>query len=315
MTTDTDDALVALLQLLKRRAYRFVTPTPATHARIVARPGKRIATTVRDVLGWSLPFRRDTIDGEVEALLHAAGALRSDGDQLRATVRVSSLGELLFVHSAYPTDAEDAVFFGPDSYRFALLIGDELAAQPLSAGAHVVDIGTGSGVGGVFVATSSRGAHVTSTDINPAALRYAAINARAAGVDVTPLLSPTLDQLTRPVDLAIANPPYLMDVGGRAYRDGGNLFGGQLPLDMARMAGERLATGGRVLLYTGAAIVEGEAPLALALADLASELGLALVVRELDPDVFGEELDGEAYVEVERIAVIAATLQRSSRSQ
>ena len=308
---DTDAALTALLQLLRHRAYRFVTPTPATHARVVARPDKRRGRDLRDVLGWSLPFAPGTIDNEVEALLRAADVLRADGGGVRATIRVSSLDELLFVHSAYPTIDEDAVFFGPDSYRFAVRIAAKLDARPLPPGAHVVDIGAGSGVGGIFVAASYPGGHVTLTDINPKALRFAAINARAAEVEVETLLSPTLDPLARPIDLAIANPPYLMDSGGRAYRDGGDLFGGALPLDMARMAGERLAPGGRLLLYTGAAIVNGAAPLEAALGDLAREQRLRLSVRELDPDVFGEELDGEAYAQVERIAVIAATLERA----
>lgn len=311
MTTTNDDALVALLQLLKRHGYRFVTPTPATHARVVARPDKGLARTLRDVLGWSLPFAPGTIDAEIGELLDAAGVLVTDGEYLRAAIRVSSLDELLFVHSAYPTDDEDAVFFGPDSYRFAVRIGTELAAHPLAPGAHIVDIGTGSGVGGIVVAAHYPGRRVTLTDINPRALRLATINARAAGVAVEVLLSPTLDPLVGAIDLAIANPPYLMDAGARTYRDGGNLFGGQLPLDMARMAGERLASGGRALLYTGAAIVDGAAPLAAALADLADRQGLRLTVRELDPDVFGEELDNASYVQVERIAVIAATLQRA----
>lgn len=310
---NTDDALVALLRLLKRRGYRFVTPTPATHARIVSRSTKRVAQDLRGMLGWSLPFMPGTIDAEVEALLEAAGEVRREGDQSRAQVRVSSLDELLFVHSAYPTDDDDAVFFGPDSYRFAQRIGTELAAHPLTPGAHVVDIGTGSGVGGIVIAAQNEGCHVTLTDINPKALRLAAINARAAGVEVETLLSASLTPLRRPVDLAIANPPYLMDAPGRTYRDGGDLSGGRIPLDMARMAGERLAAGGRVLLYTGAAIIDGEAPLATALADLARAQGLQLSVRELDPDVFGEELENPSYVDVdvERIAVIAATLQRA----
>lgn len=308
---NNDEALVALLRLLKTRDYRFVTPTPATHARVVARADKQTARDLRDVLGWSLPFAPGTIDAEAEALLASADEIRREGRLLRASVRVSSLDDLLFVHSAYPTDADDAVFFGPDSYRFALRIGTELAAHPLAAGAHLVDIGTGSGVGGIFVAARNPGCRVTLTDINPEALRFAAINARAAGVEVETLLSASLAPLHTPVDLAIANPPYLMDEPGRTYRDGGDLSGGRIPLEMARMAGERLAPGGRVLLYTGAAIVDGEAPLAAALADLAREQGLQLTVRELDPDVFGEELDNDSYADVERIAVIAATLQRA----
>src|SRR3546814_6418322 len=41
--TPTDEALLSLLRLLKQQDYRFVTPKPATHARVIARPDRKRA--------------------------------------------------------------------------------------------------------------------------------------------------------------------------------------------------------------------------------------------------------------------------------
>ena len=308
--TRQDAALLALLRLLDRRGYRFVTPTPASHARVLDRRGSSEAGCLADALGWSLPFRAG-MDAEVEALLDDAEAIEHTGDRRRATVRVSSLHDRLFVHSAYPTDATDAVFFGPDSYRFADLIRAELIAEPLASGARVVDIGTGSGVGGIVAALAGEAARVTLTDVNPAALRLARINAAAA--DVAPMLieSDSLAEVAVPIDLATANPPYIVDAGERAYRHGGGMHGGEVSLEMARMAAERLAPGGRLILYTGSAIVDGGDPLRAALETLAADQRCALRYRELDPDVFGEELSNPAYADVDRIALVAAVMTRA----
>ena len=307
--TDADAALLDLLRLLDRRGYRFVTPTPASHARVLARPGRDEARWLTDVLGWSLPFRPG-FDPEVEELLDAAGATDPVGERRRATVRVSILHDRLFVHSAYPTDATDAVFFGPDSYRFADLIRAELATHPLAPGATVVDIGTGSGVGGIIAAGAGKDARVTMTDVNPAALRLARVNAAAAGIAPVLIEADDLTKVADPIDLATANPPYIVDAGERAYRHGGGMHGGEVSLTMARMAAERLAPGGRLILYTGSAIVDGADPLRAALESLAAEHGCALRYRELDPDVFGEELSNPAYHDVDRIALVAAVMTR-----
>lgn len=77
------------------------------------------------------------------------------------------------------------------------------------------------------------------------------------------------------------------------------------------MAAGRLAPGGRVILYTGSAIVRGEDRLRDALEALAGERGLKLRYREIDPDIFGEELEQPAYAGVDRIALIAAVLTRA----
>ena len=121
--------LLELLRLLKRRGYAFVTPTPATHARVVARPDRRVARTVEDVLGWSLPFGAGILPPDVERCLKQAGLLRPHGEGQACAVRVSSLGDALYLHSAFPTVERDAVFFGPDTYRFASLIAAELTRR------------------------------------------------------------------------------------------------------------------------------------------------------------------------------------------
>lgn len=307
VTGSQDEALLALLHRLAERGYAFITPTPLTHARVVARTDRQRARSVRDVLGWSLPFRRGEIDGEVEALLDRAGVLHAEGAMLRSGVRVSSLHERLFLHSAYPTNDTDAVFFGPDSYRFADLIRSELSD---GESLRMLDIGTGSGVGAIVAALARPNAQVSATDINPRALRFARINAAAAGVTIDAHHAPTLDPLDGVFDVVTANPPYIIDADSRLYRDGGGMHGAQLSLDMTRMALGRLAPGGRMILYTGSAIVEGDDALEQALAGEASARGFSLAYRELDPDVFGEELDQPGYADVERIALVAAVMTR-----
>lgn len=309
--TETQDAaLLALLRLLAERDYAFVTPTPLTHARVLARAARQQAQSVRDVLGWSLPFRRGEIDADIVAMLDRAGMLAGEGAMLRSRVRVSSLHDRLFLHSAYPTSETDAVFFGPDSYRFADLIRSELAPLADRGPLRMLDIGTGSGVGAIVAASARPDARVYATDINARALRFARINAAAAGVVVDAHHAPTLDTLDGVFDVVTANPPYIVDAESRLYRDGGGMHGAQISLDMTRMALDRLAPGGRVILYTGSAIVDGEDALREALVADASARGFGFEYRELDPDVFGEELDEPGYRDVERIALVAAVITR-----
>lgn len=312
MTNDPEAALGALLEELRERGYRFVTPTPATHARVLARPDRRQARDLADVLGWSLPFARDLLEPALFALLARADAIEPAGDgRWRSRYRVSTLHGHLFLHSAYPTDATDAVFFGPDSYRFADLVAAELAICPHRPGARIVDIGTGAGVGAVVAATLCPQAAIAMTDVNPRALALACVNARAAGVAAQPIEGDTLAGIEGPIDVALANPPYIVDEAGRAYRDGGGMHGGEVSLEMARMAVDRLAPAGRFILYTGSAIVRGRDRLGEALAALAVENGCALRYREIDPDVFGEELETPAYADVDRIALVAAVVTKA----
>lgn len=298
MNTDQDRALLLLLAALKAGNYAFTTPTPATHVRVIAR--KHQARDLRDVFGWSLPFANALVGMEIFDLMQAADILAPRGDLFASQVRVSTLGEGSFLHSAYPTTQHDAVFFGPDSYRFAAFVAAELPR--LAPARRLVDIGAGAGVGAIVAAPHARDARITLTDINPKAIRFSRINAVYAGLRVETVLGDGLDAVDGAIDCIIANPPYIADPAHRAYRDGGGMHGGEVSLAWARAAAERLQRGGAFLLYTGSAIVDGRDELKEAL--LNALAGFDVSYREIDPDVFGEELEREDYADVERIAVV-----------
>ncbi|WP_185964983.1 methyltransferase [Glacieibacterium frigidum] len=303
-----DAALLDLLAALDSGGYDFVTTTPATHARVVARSGH--GTTLRDLLGWSRIVPPDALDPALRTTLERAKVVETVEGGWRSRIRVTRLRGRLFVHSPFPTDDPNAVFLGPDSYRFADFIVEELARDSICR--NVVDIGTGSGVGVIVASGPASPARFAMTDINPDALACARINAAHAGLHVDALLGEGLADFAGEVDLALANPPYIIDEGERAYRDGGGMLGGQVSLDMAVEIAARLSPGGRLLLYTGSAIVAGIDGFKAALRGAAADAGCTLRYRELDPDVFGEELDRPAYAEanVERIAAVGAVLTR-----
>jgi len=308
---DADIALLDLVGLLKDEGYHFITTTPATHARRLARPDRQCAADLRDIFGWSLPFAPDLPPQPMLECLRAGRALDEDGPLLRSRVRVSTLQDDLYLHSAFPTDQEDSVFFGPDSYRFANMIVAELAVRPLKPDARIADIGGGAGVGAVVAAKTCPRGQVLMTDINPKALRLARINAAAAGVDIETIEGSGLAGVAPPLDLVTLNPPYILDEAGRTYRDGGGMHGGEVSLELTTEAMEGLAPQGRILLYTGSAIVKGVDPLRDAIVHETEQRGLRLDYREIDPDVFGEELTKPHYRDVERIALVAATISRA----
>lgn len=298
-------ALAELLSELRARGYRFTTCTPATHRRVLARAPSR-ARDLRDVLGWSMPFERRILPPRIFDALAAAAALRRCGPVFRSRLRVSSLEDALFLHSAYPTLEPGSVFFGPDTYRFARLLRREL--PQLGACRRLVDLGAGTGAGAVVAARCLRVQRATLVDVNPLALELARINTESAGLCAERVEADGLGALEGEIDLIIANPPYLQDRRARSYRDGGDLRGARRSLEWARAATRRLAPGGRLVLYTGSVIVRGHEPLRRALEELASRSGCALSYDELDPDIFGEELEEPGYEGAERIAAVAAVL-------
>jgi SAM-dependent methyltransferase len=338
-------ALVELGRALRDGGYRFVTPTPETHRRVNARAGNAEARTLRDVFGWSRPFRRETLPPALLHLCEAAGILapaavtgdatvedaagdaarsNPEGTLFTSTVRYSTLaspsapagspssgwssragsaaeGELILVHSAYPTTGADAVFFGPDSYRFAALL-----ARAVWKARRLVDVGCGTGVGGLTLA--ARADEVVLADINPAALRLAAVNralARRDGGAVSLCASDVLAQVEGELDVVVANPPYLVDGPGRTYRDGGGPLGLELAARIVTESLRRLTPGGLLVLYSGTPIVDGTAVLPAELAPLLQMQAASFQWEELDPDVFGEELERPAYQTTDRLAVLA----------
>lgn len=313
------EALGELVQVLRAEDYRFVTVTPATHARVNSRAGNEWATRLEDVFGWSRPFRPGDLQQKIVDLLQTADALERHADGWRSLVRVSSLKDTLYLHSAYPTTASDAVFFGPDTYRFIAALDAHLgrSTHPIS---RAVDIGCGAGPGAITIALHSPQAEVIAADINDRALSYTAINAGIAGAaNVTARYSDLLAGLDGEFDLIIANPPYLLDNAERTYRHGGGALGEGLSVAIIRQAMQRLAPGGSLLLYTGVAIVNGEDPFrSMAqslLDDTAAAAELEWQYREIDPDVFGEELQEAAYQNADRIAAVVLTVTRRRQNK
>ena len=308
-----EESLVLLGRWLQGGDYRFVTVTPATHARVISRAGAPQAFNSRDVFGWSRPFEAGLLPDQVVGWMRAGGLLHGEGGLLHSRVRYASLGKQLYAHSAFPTAAADAVFFGPDSYRFAALIEAELQRKPLASGARILDVGCGAGPGGMAAALASKAARpaLVLADINPQAVLHARANAALAELgQVTVALSDLYAQVAGQFDLIVANPPYLVDASARTYRHGGGPLGGGLSERIVAEGLPRLAPGGRLVLYTGAAMVDGRDPLFEALQQLVGRAGCTWRYWELDPDVFGEELEAPAYQQAERIAAVALVVQR-----
>jgi SAM-dependent methyltransferase len=305
---DADEGLLDLLRALGAEGYRFVTVTPETHRRLLDRTPGRLARDLRDVFGWNLPFEDGLLPPPVRDSLDRSGMVEREDGLLRSRVRVASVGDRLFLHSAFPTDAADSVFFGPDSYRYARFLAGEIARlRPVR---RIVDIGAGSGVGAILTASLMPGARVTGTDINPAALRFARINAAHSEVALETIETSGLDGVEGPVDLVVANPPFVADSAGRLYRDGGGTHGTGLSLDWTLAAARRIEPGGTILLYTGSAIVDGRDGLRDALAEWLPGLGCSLRYEEIDPDIFGELVNQAGYGDVERVAAVNAVVTK-----
>lgn len=305
--TARDQALVRLVSRLGELGYDFVTPTPRTHRRLMQRRPEARIGALRDIFGWNLPFERASLAPDLTVLLDEAEGLASCGGLARSRFRVSRVGQALFVHSAFPTDEADAVFFGPDSYRFVRFLEPEL---PVCAD-RIIDMGAGSGVGAICAARRLTGARLTLVDPNPEALRLARVNARVAGLSVETVEAERLEAVAGNIELLIANPPFIMDRRELTYRHGGDMLGAALSRDWALAAAARLKPAGRILLYTGSAIVDGRDALREALAAELPARGCAMRYEEIDPDIFPEQLGCEGYERVERIAAIGAVITRA----
>jgi SAM-dependent methyltransferase len=306
-----DQALLALGKELQARNYKFTTITPGSHRRVNGR--KRVPGAPLDRLfGWSLPVERTEIAQDIASLLVESGEGRELGDKLFSNVRFSTLGSQLFAHSAFPTDASDTVFFGPDTYRFARTLRCALETVPVSHPLTLVDIGCGSGAGGIHAAACLTGrvaAEVIMSDINPQALRYSKINALLNEViNVRAIRSDIFRQIDKRANIVISNPPYLVDRAQRLYRHGGGELGSDLSVRIVEESLDRLLPAGMLLLYTGAPIINGKDRLFMALEPLVNGRVSNFTYEEIDPDVFGEELESAPYDVVDRIAAVVLTV-------
>jgi len=241
-------------------------------------------------------------------LLRCSGLIDEADEELRSLIRVASVGQDLFHHSGFPTDSPDAIFLGPDTYRFTRFVAAQL--ESMSAPTWIVDMGSGSGAGGILAAKQVRTARASLVDVNPVAAPLARVNARFARVAAEVIVG---QQIPQGCDLVIANPPYMIDSSHRTYRDGGGIYGGAVACDWVAQALDALVPGGNFVLYTGAAVVRGTLPLLDRIRSLCDQANAVLQAGEIDPDVFGEELDMPRYREVDRIAVLGIRITKPAR--
>lgn len=300
-------ALVSLGRALKAKGYRFVTVTPETHRRVLKR--KREASTLETIFGWNLPFEPEALAPELFCLLEEAGAVEVHADRVKSGVRFATIDDLIFVHSSFPTAEHDTVFFGPDTYRFAQALRRSLGRRKATGPIRLIDIGCGSGAAGIFAARLlGTPTNLVLSDINRRALEFSAVNAainECSGMET--VFSDVLADIEGDADIIIANPPYLVDEEERLYRHGGGALGFSLALRIVEQSLDRLRRGGRLVLYTGVPIVSGTDPLFQALRSLLQPFGGQYSYEEIDPDVFGEELDKDVYATADRIAVVVLT--------
>lgn len=309
-------ALLTLGRLLGRAGYRHTAISAASHQRVVQRRAAADANqasasgsgsaSAKDVFALSRRFSADALAPAVWQAMNEAGIVRADGTGWRSTLRVASANGLLFFHSAYPTVEDDAVFFNPDTYRFLRALRPVLG-EGQGPVRRAIDIGCGA----VLIARHWPGAEVLAVDLNVKALTLTAINADLAGAHrVRTVRSDALQAVDGDFDLIVAHPPYLLDPCARPLRDGGGAYGEQQSCAIVASALQRLAPGGRLLLYTGVAIVNGADPLLARLTPMLDDAGVQWQYDEIDVDIHGDELAEPAYATAERIAAVWLEVRR-----
>ena len=311
-TNHNQQNLGLLLAYLKVQNYRFTTISPASHEKVNKRPENAMASDLKGIFGWNRSFNADVVEASLFDLMQSAKIVTQVENSWKSLLRVASLKEQLFLHSAYPTTSNEAVFFGPDTYRFANAIQHFLSTNNQSV-YRAVDIGTGSGVGAVLLAQALPESEIIAADINHAALNLARINVDTADIHTIKLVhSDLLNDVKGNFDLIIANPPYLVDEAKRTYRHGGGQLGTQLSLDIVDAAIQRLNPSGALLLYTGVAIVDGHDTFLAEVETKLKRAGFTFHYSEIDPDIFGEELLSETYNKADRIAAVVLTARKQT---
>ena len=255
-----------------------------------------------------MPFRMNGAFADWVPLLTNACMVRPFGPRWVTTLRVADIAGNLFLHGAFPARSRDSVFLGPDSVRFAQWIVSCMPDLPNPR--RIIDIGAGSGVGGIVAASHSKGTELVLLDINAEALRLARVNALVAGLTPQTAVSDGLGRWGYEADMILANPPYLGGGPSHIYSDGGGVMGAGLTLTWTHQALEALSLGGSFVLYSGAPVTRDGDTLRPALERLAQAQGARLVYAELEPDVFPSTLLHRPYWGVERIAAIGAVMTR-----
>lgn len=135
-------ALLDLLKHLKANAYQFISVTPETHSRVLRHAA--VGETLADIFGWNRWFYAADLKAPLFELLKYHDLLEQQEQLFRCKFRVSSLNDEIFIHSSYPTTSQNAVFLGPDTYRFNLHLDCFLKQQQFSV-SSILEVGSGTG--------------------------------------------------------------------------------------------------------------------------------------------------------------------------
>lgn len=116
------------------------------------------------------------------------------------------------------TNSGPSAVYAPSDDSFLMI--DAIAPLQLN-GRKVLDIGTGSGILGLYCAM--RGAQVTASDVDELALEQVARNAEALGLQINLRLSDLFSDIPERFNLILFNPPYLpsAEINDRSV-DGGH---------------------------------------------------------------------------------------------
>ncbi|MFG2211334.1 methyltransferase [Streptomyces sp. NPDC048638] len=258
-----------LLDLLGAPAYAALARSETVPALRATRGDSPLETLVRLFL-----LQRPVTEGRARAALPVAdcladGWLVQDGDEVRATVDVRPYGGPEGQDWWIVSDLGCAVggasgIRGDGADRSQLVLGVGGASTTLAGitvrrpVAKALDLGTGSGIQALHAAQHAT--RVTATDLNPRALRTAALTlalsgARPADLREGSLFEPVGDET---YDLIVSNPPFVISPGARlTYRDGG-MGGDDLCRTLVQQSAAHLSDGGYCQLLANWQHVAGE---------------------------------------------------------
>ncbi|WP_207783723.1 DUF7059 domain-containing protein [Micromonospora globispora] len=189
----------------------------------------------------------------------AGGIVERYGDGLRAGVDLEPYGDEWWVLADVPASARPG---RPLHAEHVLGIGG--ATQTLIGAAvrrpveTALDLGTGSGVQALHLATHAR--KVTATDVSERALRFAATTAALNGQDWELLRGDMVAPVAgRRFDLVVSNPPFVVGPGTttHVYRDSGRV-GDTIGAELAAAAPGLLTEGGTMQYLANWVHVTGE---------------------------------------------------------
>ncbi|MGA3362103.1 MAG: methyltransferase [Solirubrobacteraceae bacterium] len=224
------------------------------------RPGadEPLALLVRLFIGG------ETLDGDRAAAavaplslsrLQTAGVLERARDGLRACVRLDPLRGIVVASDPSPANArlprDHVVYPGPAAEVLAALTIRRTAAT-------VLDLCCGSGVQALLAARHA--GQVIATDLNPRALRLAALSAALSGIENVAWRQGDLFEPlgTEQFDLIVANPPFVISPTRELmFRDSGR-SADQLSREVLQGVAARLRDGGFGHVLCGWVHREGE---------------------------------------------------------